>query len=138
MEEAPRKKRRKGKLFLLSSATLAALFLLLFRCGGFGLGLGGWSIGESEEQADDSSPARKARDREAKGEDSAPCVLRLDAGGLHHDGQSITLAEAVEICRKVGRAALQVTGDAAFGELERVREAFKRANIELFSRYPDE
>jgi hypothetical protein len=129
MEPAPRKKTRKGKMIALGGLTVAGLLALLFRCGDFGFGSGGFGW-----DGRDSGKSEKSQ----KSERAKPCELRLDAGGLRRDGKPIALSEAVDACRAAGRAHLIVTGDAKFGELEHAREAFKKANVELFTRYPDE
>jgi len=60
--------------------------------------------------------------------------LRLTGTGLElrPSGQPIALAVAVELGKGASRVDLYVTGEAKFGELEKVRAAFRDGGVPLF------
>jgi hypothetical protein len=126
-------------LFLLALIGAAVLY---FRCGdGLGFGPGGGGLGDGKESADEprAGDDKEAPDvRPAVGEAGEPvprrCRLRLDAQGLTLDDRPTTLEKAVEACKRSGSAELTTTGDATFGEHERVQKALDRAGVEVFER----
>jgi len=143
-------------LFLLA---LIAAWIAYDRCGGgFGLGPGGTGSGDGpgdegharvDRGAEPASPAREKAGESPAGEERAPeirpavgnarprrCKLRLDANGLTLDESPTTIESAVAACKQSGGAELTVTGDAVFGERERIREALERAGVEAFVREP--
>jgi hypothetical protein len=126
--------------------------IMYFRCGeDFGLG-GGRGDGRDVEPGEPAGEkaAEKADDpggkegKETGSEDVRPavgdapakqrCKLRLDASGLTRDGKTSTTEEAVTACKEAGGAELTVTGDAVFGERERLREALDQGGVEVFVR----
>jgi hypothetical protein len=63
------------------------------------------------------------------------CRFRLTSAGLTIDGRATTTAEAADACRG-GSAELRVTGDASFGELERLRAALRDAGVQVVELLP--
>lgn len=122
-----------GPWLLVAGLVTAAVLYL--RCGD-GLGFGrGDGEGDGKSQVV-PRPAGEATG--VLGGTATRCQLRLDAAGLHLDGGAGTTAidDAVRACKEAGGADLVATGDAVFGELERVREALDRAGVSVFVRDP--
>jgi hypothetical protein len=120
---------------------LVGVLMYYMRCGeGFGIapgggdGTGSRSEAERVDRGTDESPADV---RPAVGESARPprrCRLRLDASGLTLEGRPSTIDEAVDACKRSGGAELTPTGDAVYGELQKVRQALDRAGVEVFVR----
>jgi hypothetical protein len=129
---------RRGRLtpwVLVAGLIAAALFYL--RCGdglGFGRGDGTGTGARKDESSRTDRPAT-ATGAVAAGA-AGRCQLRLDATGLHLDGATATTEKAVRACKAAGGAELVATGDAVFGELERVRAALDAAGVSVFVRDP--
>ena len=127
---------RRGRLtpWVLVAGLVAAAVLYL-RCGdGFGFGRGdGKGDGKGEVK---KKPAGDATG--VLGGAAIRCQLRLDAAGLHVDGAAAasSVEDAVRACKAAGGAELVATGDAVFGELEKVREALDQAGVSVFVRDP--
>ncbi|HWM84716.1 MAG TPA: hypothetical protein VNO33_02735 [Kofleriaceae bacterium] len=140
-----RTKSRFRPFFMLLVLGLLGFVIYYMRCGdGFGLGPGD-GTGPGGESRDGDKQADGERDPAATEEapDVRPavggaakrrCKLRLDSGGLTLDEEPSSVEKAVEACKKAGGAELTATGDAMFGEFERVRDALDRANVEVFVR----
>jgi hypothetical protein len=126
-----------GPWLLVAGLVAAAIFYL--RCGdGLGFGRGD---GEDDGKGDVARQPRPATGEAhgALGGAAVRCQLRLDATGLHLDGgaATTTVEDAVAACKKSGGGAeLVATGDAVFGELERVRAALDAAGVSVFVRDP--
>lgn len=58
-----------------------------------------------------------------------PVKLRLTASGLLLDGNPVTEELAVAAARQSGLAELVVTGDANFGDRERLLESLRQAKV---------
>jgi hypothetical protein len=137
--------RRFRPLFTLVLLAMVAAAIMYLRCGDeFGLGgstggsVGDGKQGEAERDRGDQPGDGKSDIRPAAGSGAAAkqrlrCELRLDASGLTLDGEPATPKEAADECKKVG-AELTVTGDAKFGESEKVRKALDEAGVEVFVR----
>jgi hypothetical protein len=149
---APQRRRFRPFTAILMLALVVGAIMYL-RCGEeFGLGGGAGDARDGEpgepagekaaEKADD--PGGKEAGKKTESEDVRPavggapakqrCKLRLDASGLTRDGQASTTEEAVTACKEAGGAELTVTGDAVFGERERLREALDQGGVEVFVR----
>lgn len=129
---------RRGRLtpWVLVAGLIAAAILYL-RCGdGFGFGRGDGE-GSGARKDDSERTDRPATPTGAVGS-AARCQLRLDVAGLHLGGgkATVTTEEAVRACKEAGGAELVATGDAVFGELERVRAALDAAGVSVFVRDP--
>jgi hypothetical protein len=150
-QRAPQRRRFRPFTAILMLALVVGAIMYL-RCGeDFGLG-GGRAGGDGEpgepagekaaEKADD--PGGQEAGKKTEAEDVRPavggapakqrCKLRLDASGLTRDGKASTTEEAVTACKQAGGAELTVTGDAVFGERERLREALDEGGVEVFVR----
>ncbi len=123
-------KRTRAKFGLkkwLVLALLAAAAALYFQRGGdFGFLAEGmnWARDTAGSvAADDERPGDSAGDE--------PCELRLAREGLELGGERVEREEAVAACERAGEAALSVTGDARYGEYERVKEALEAAGIDV-------
>jgi len=137
--------RRFRPFFTLVLLAMVAAAIMYLRCGdelGFGGGDGS-SVGSGDGKADvakgdrSDEPGEKSDVRPAVGSAArkrARCELRLDAGGLSLDGSPTGLEKAVKECKDAGGAELTVTGDALFGESEKVRKALDEAGVEVFVR----
>lgn len=105
--------------------------VLYLRCGdGFGFGRGD-GTGKAKEVQDavekaSTQPAASLR----------PCQLRLDGAGLSLGDRRVRVEEAVRACKETSGAELVATGDAVYGELERLRETLERAGVKVFVRHP--
>ena len=130
-----KQERRRRMVPWLLVAGLVAAAILYLRCGdGFGFGRGdGKGEGKGEVKP---RPAGDATG--VMGGAAARCQLRLDAAGLHLDGAAAatTIDDAVRACKAASGAELVATGDAVFGELERVRAALDAAGVSVFVRDP--
>ena len=135
-QRGPKRRYRTFPMLLLLA--LVALVVGYFRCGD-DLGLGGGHGGAGHDERA-GEPARGSDDEVRPvvgGADEKPvgrCKLRLDSVGLRLDGDRSTVDDAVTACKKAGGAELTVTGDAMFGERERIRQALDRAGVEVFVR----
>jgi hypothetical protein len=137
--------RRFRPFFTLVLLAMVAGAIMYLRCGDE-LGLGGGSgsgvgdgdgkgdvvKGERSDESGEKSDVRPAVGSAAR--KRARCELRLDAGGLSLDGSPTGLEKAVKECKDAGGAELTVTGDALFGESEKVRKALDEAGVEVFVR----
>lgn len=141
MTDKPRRKRRLLGAGLIGAAIF--LVLALLRCGAdFGLGGSGQDQGSDTIDAsltDASKPASSdatiaAAEVSSDAAGPSRCVLRLDGDGLTIDGVPAAIDDAVTACQEVGSADLTVTGDAAFGTAESLRQALERAGIEVYER----
>lgn len=141
-------KRGSGRKLLLALVAAALVFLgtLLGECG-LGLGLGpGLRTGlegvrPGAEPAPSAPPAPSASVTPtaaptASAVAPASCVLRLDREGLKLEGQPIEIPAAVEACKKAGKAELITTGDATYGDHERLRKALHDADVFVLERQP--
>ncbi len=105
--------------------------------GGVGDGKGGSGDvadrdGDRSDKPGDKSDVRPAVGSAARKQQR--CVLRLDAGGLTLDGEPTAVEKAVSKCKEAGGAELTVTGDALFGESEKIRKALEEGGVEVFVR----
>jgi len=138
--------RRFRPFFTLVLLGLLAGAIMYLRCGDeLGLGGGGSAgVGDgdgkggdvADREADREEPGEKSDVRPAVGSAAARrrCELRLDASGLRLGDSPSTVEKAVTECKEAGGAELTVTGDALFGESEKVRKALKEAGVEVFVR----
>jgi hypothetical protein len=151
----PERRRRFRPGMLIFLAGLIAAAVLYLRCGeglgfgpGGGFGGGGDSKGEGEGDGDAKDQASRDEDKDKDAPDVRPavgggasakrrCKLRLDASGLAVDDRTASVEEAVEACKRAGSAELTVTGDATFGEHQRVKKALDKAGVEVFERKRD-
>lgn len=109
---------------------LVVLAILYARCaGGFGFGKGDGD-GDSKTQTINTETQPVATPVPAVPV-GPPCELRLDGEGLSHAGNSVTVAEAIELCRTAKKANLTVTGDSTYGKLVEIREALEAAGISV-------
>jgi hypothetical protein len=140
-----RPKRRFRTFFMVLLLGVVGFIMYAIQCGdglGFGPGSGtGTGTGDDDRDRVDrgEKPEPEASDvRPAVGDSSGPrrCRLRLDASGLTLDGRTSTVEDAVSACKKAGGAELTPTGDAVYGQLQKVREALDRAGVEVFERSP--
>jgi hypothetical protein len=151
--QASRRRFRPFTALVLLALVAAAIMYL--RCGEqFGLG-GGQGEGSNAERGEPASDKAAEKADESGGEPQAGkgaeadevrpavggaaaaperCKLRLDSSGLTLDGKASTTDEAVTACKQSGGAELTVTGDAVFGERERLREALDQGGVEVFVR----
>lgn len=127
---------------VLVAAALVFLGSLLGECGlGTGLGPGLKAIGDGATPASTTAataapaPTVSAAPS-ASAAPPASCQLRLDKEGLKVDGELAAVAAAVEACKKVGKAELLATGDASYGEHEKLRAALHEAGIFVLERAP--
>jgi len=134
-------RRRFRTLPMLLLLSMVAIVVGYLRCGD-GLGLGGGRGGSGEGGRGDEAGGKDGKDAEVRpavggggGEARvARCKLRLDSTGLTLDGRPSAVDEAVAECKKDGGAELTVTGDALFGEREKLRQALTRGGVEVFVR----
>lgn len=140
MMRQQRRRSRSRPLFMVVLLGLVAVIMYYLRCGeGFGIAPGGDGTGSPGEpdRVDRGTDEGTGDVRPAVGEsDSAPrrCRLRLDASGLALEGRPTTIEEAVDACKRAGSAELTPTGDAVYGDLQKVRQALDRAGVEVFVR----
>lgn len=144
----PRRFRPFFTLVLLGMVAAAVMYL---RCGDeFGLDGGSGGAGDGDGKGGDvadreadrdgdrsDEPGEKSDVRPAVGSAAAKrrrCELRLDASGLSLDGSPSPVEKAVTECKEAGGAELTVTGDALFGESQKVRKALDEAGVEVFVR----
>jgi hypothetical protein len=145
-EKKPRSAR--GVLLALVAGLLVFLGTLLGECGlgtGLGPGLKGLGIGTPAATTAASATAPTATapsatvasaSAAASAAPPAACALRLDKSGLQLDGMPVTIAAAVEACRMPGKAELVTTGDAVYGEHEKLRAALHEGGVYILERRP--
>jgi hypothetical protein len=138
-------RRRFRTLPMLLLLSMVAIVVGYLRCGD-GLGLGGGRGGSGEGGRGDEAGGKDGKDASRKDAEVRPavggggagrlerCKLRLDSTGLSLDGRPSAVDEAVAECKKDGGAELTVTGDALFGEREKLRQALTRGGVEVFVR----
>jgi hypothetical protein len=139
-------RRRFRPFFTLVLLAILAAAIMYLRCGDeLGLGGGGSSVGDGDGKSSvadrdgdrSDEPGEKSDVRPAVGSAArkqARCALRLDAAGLTLDGIPTGLEKAVKECKESGGAELTVTGDALFGESEKIRRALDEGGVEVFVR----
>lgn len=135
------RRKKKSRAPLVGGLAAIGVLLWLFR-GDLGLG-DGFGLGQKEgepaaESAADAAAgaAPASADAAAAAEPAPPCEMRLDATGLHMADRVVSLEVAVEACKVSGKAALEVTGDANYGELEKVRKALEDAGVTVLTPAP--
>jgi hypothetical protein len=132
MSEQPRSGRKKVARLSAAVAAVAALVVLgpWRRCQGM-LGLGGGTGGIS-----DTDPGKAPGGGSAKG-DVAPrrrCQVRLSATGATVDDRDVDVDAVVKACKDAGAADVVVTGDAAQGAWDALRDALSKAGVEIYVR----
>ncbi len=144
---AEREQKGGGKLLAVVVAAVLVFFgSLLGECGlgtGLGPGLRGLVPGAasapsaSTESAPSAPPsASVAPTASAAAAPPGPCVLRLAGDGLTLDGTAVTFDAAVEACKPAGKAELLTTGDANYGEQQKLRTKLNDAGIFVLERQP--
>lgn len=140
--------RGSGRKLLLALVAAALVFLgtLLGECGlGLGLGPGLRSGLEGMQRGAEPAPsappvpsASVAPTATPTASAAAPaaCALRLDREGLKLDGELSEIPAAVDACKKAGKAELTTTGDATFGDHERLQKALHDAGVFVLERKP--
>lgn len=139
-----RPQRRFRPFFMILLLGIVGFIMYALQCGdGLGFLGSGSGTGTGDDERDRVDSPEKAEPeatdvRPAVGDGSGPrrCRLRLDASGLTLDGRTSTVEDAVSACKKAGGAELSPTGDAVYGQLQKVREALDRAGVEVFERNP--
>jgi hypothetical protein len=131
-----KERRRPLRLILLSALAGAIVLAILYlRCGPGGFGIGGGK-GDSVGKGDDAKKGVAAlADAGATGPAARPaCKLRLDAAGVSLDGKPSTIGDAVTACKKAGSAELTVTGDAAFGKRNELRDGLREVGVPVLEK----
>lgn len=129
------------KLFIaMVAAGLIFLGTLLGECG-FGTGLGPGlkdQVPGATPESDAVPSASVAPSVSVAPSASAPaaCVLRLDGEGIALEGKHVSVADAVAACKQAGKAELLTTGDARYGDHEKLSKALRDAGIFVLERQP--
>jgi hypothetical protein len=68
---------------------------------------------------------------------AARCVLRVDAAGIRMNGQGMSAEQAPWVCRAAGATAeVAYTGDAIYGQVQRLIDALSFAQVPTMIRRP--
>ena len=137
------KKRGGGRMLLLAVVAGALVFLgtLLGECGlgtGLGPGLKGLTPGAGTAASATPTASVTATATPTATASAAPssCRLRLDRDGLTLDGKPTGIADVIESCKRAGKAELVTTGDAVYGDHEKLRKALHEAGVFVLERSP--
>jgi hypothetical protein len=131
--------RRKVARVGIVGGLIAALAVLVpwKKCGGE-LGLPGFRGGEGGiDDTPRSVATEPGSEREPPPSPMAQpprCQVRLDASGLTLAGSPAERTAVIAACKEMGAADVVVTGDAAQGQWDALREALEKAGVKAYVR----